>query len=81
MTRLKIRVTKTPQVDSAVSAREFRPSRRMMRTIFGTTQPRHKMAVLLPGSDAACVEVRLAEDDVMAVADEVGVTAKAGETR
>lgn len=81
MTKLKIRVTKTPQSDSAVSAREFRPSRRMLRSIFGTAQPRHKMAILLPGSDAACVEVRLAEDDVMAVADAVGVTAKAGETR
>lgn len=81
MIRLKIRVTKTPQVDSAVSAREFRPSRRMMRSIFGTAQPRHKMAVLLPGSDAACVEVRLAEDDVMAVAEAVGVTGEAGDVR
>ncbi len=81
MTKLKIRVTKTPQSDSAVSACEVRPSRRMMRTIFGTAHPRHKMAILLPGSDTSCVEVRLAEDDVMAVADAVGVTGEAGDVR
>ena len=78
--RLQIKIAKAPDPHAAVAARQIHPSKRMMREIFGTTAPRHTMAVLLPGSDAASVEVRVT-DDLMAVADAVGVTASGGEQR
>ncbi len=48
----------------------------MLRAIFGTSRPQHRMAVLLPGSEASTVEVRVADtdDDLMALADAAGVT-------
>lgn len=80
--KLKIRVARQPDPDALLSAREIRPSKRLLRTIFGTSKPRHKMAILLPGSEADTVEVRvsdIADDDLMALAEAVGVTGNGGD--
>lgn len=75
-TKLKIKIAKHPSPAAALAAKEIRPSRRMLRAIFGTSRPQHRMAVLLPGSEASTVEVRVADtdDDLMALADAAGVT-------
>lgn len=82
-TKLKIKIAKHPSPAAALAAKEIRPSRRMLREIFGTSRPRHRMAVLLPGSDTTSVEVRVADtdDDLMALADAVGVTREGGDNR
>lgn len=82
--RLKVKIAKRPSPAAALAAKETRPSRRMLRTIFGTTRPRHRMAVLLPGSDTSSIEVRLADttnDDLMAIADTVRATTREGGDR
>lgn len=79
-TKLKLKVGKTPSPDAVLSAREITPSPGMLKRIFGTTSPRHKMAILLPGSDTTEVDIQLidttrkADDDLMALARAVGVT-------
>lgn len=80
-TRLKLKIAKHPSPDAALAAKEIRPSKRMLRAIFGTARPRHRMAVLLPGSEASSIEVRLADtdDDLLALADAVGVTGESGD--
>ncbi|WP_311553512.1 hypothetical protein [Propionimicrobium lymphophilum] len=80
-TKLKIKIAKHPSPAAALGAKEIRPSRRMLRAIFGTSRPQHRMAVLLPGSDTTSVEVHVAEtdDDLMTLADAVGVTRKGGD--
>ena len=55
-TKLKIKIAKHPSPAAALAAKEIRPSRRMLRAIFGTSRPQHRMAVLLPGSEASTVE-------------------------
>ena len=76
-TKLKIKIAKHP----SPAAKEIRPSRRMLRAIFGTSRPQHRMAVLLPGTDTTSVEVRVAatDDDLVALADAVGVTRGGGD--
>ncbi|MEA5648163.1 MAG: hypothetical protein R5N71_01580 [Cutibacterium granulosum] len=80
-TKLKIKIAKHPSPAAALAAKEIRPSKRLLRAIFGTTRPQHRMAVLLPGSDTTSVEVRLADadDDLMALADAVGATREGGD--
>lgn len=80
-TKLKIKIAKHPSPAAALAAKEFRPSRRMLRAIFETSRPQHRMAVLLPGTDTTSVEVRVADtdDDLVALADAVGVTRKGGD--
>lgn len=82
-TKLKIKIAKHPRPAAALAAKEIRPSRRMLRATFGTSQPQHRMAVLLPGSDSTSVEVRVADtdDDLMALADAAGVTREGGDNR
>lgn len=82
-TKLKIKTAKHPSLAVALAAKEIRPSRRMLRAIFGASRPRHRMAVFLPGSDTTSVEVRLADtdDDLMALADAVGVTREGDDNR
>lgn len=58
---LKIRLSRQPDPKAVVAAKEVRLSRRMVKRIFGTTTPRHRMAVLLPGADAQQVEVQFAQ--------------------
>lgn len=80
-TKLKIKIAKHPSPAAALAAKEIRPSRRMLRAIFGTSRPQHRMAVLLPGTDTTSIEVRVADtdDDLVALADAVGVTRKGGD--
>lgn len=76
-TKLKLRVGKKPDPKAAISTKEIRASKRLIRQIFGTATPRHKMAIILPGSDTTEVDVRIAnttEDDLMALARAVGIT-------
>ncbi|MDR6938468.1 hypothetical protein [Arcanobacterium hippocoleae] len=70
-TKLKLKIGKNPNPDAALSAKEIRVTTRMLRAIFGTTTPLHKMAILLPGSDTTNVEVQITEpdDDLMALVD------------
>ncbi|CAB0673326.1 hypothetical protein I4J32_03250 [Corynebacterium diphtheriae bv. mitis] len=70
-TKLKLKIGKNPNPDAPLSAKEIRVTKRMLRAIFGTTTPLHKMAILLPGSDTTNVEVQITEpdDDLMALAD------------
>ena len=79
-TKLKIKIAKHPSPAAALAAKEIHPSRRMLRAIFGTRRPQHRMAVLLPGSEASTVEVHVADtdDDMMALADAVGATTREG---
>ena len=79
-TKLKIKIAKHPSPAAALAAKEIRPSRRMLRASFGTSRPQHRMAVLLPGSEASTVEGRVADtdDDLMALADAVGATTREG---
>ena len=55
--------------------RQVRPSRRLLRSVFGTAKPRQKMAILLPGVDAASVEVAVQETDgdITALAEALGL--------
>ena len=79
-TKLKIKIAKHPSPAAALAAKEIHPSRRMLRAIFGTRRPQHRMAVLLPGSEASTVEARVADtDDLMALADVAGVTREGGD--
>lgn len=79
-TKLKIKIAKHPSPAAALAAKEIHPSRRMLRAIFGIRRPQHRMAVLLPGSEASTVEVRVADtDDLMALADVAGVTREGGD--
>mgnify|MGYP006906804462 CR=1 FL=1 len=81
-TKLKIKIAKHPSPAAALAAKEIRPSRRMLRAIFSTRRPQHRMAVLLPGSEAFTVEVRVADtDDLMALANVAGVTREGGDNR
>lgn len=59
--RIKLRVTKTPDPAASLASKEIRPSRWLLRRIFGTSRPRHKMAILLPGSETANVQVTFAK--------------------
>lgn len=80
--KLALKVAKTPNPDAVLAAKQMHPSKRMLRRIFGATHPRHKMAILLPGSEATSVEVRvtdIAEDDLTAVAEATGVISEGGD--
>lgn len=81
--KLKIKLTKHPDENSLLAACRVRPSRRLLKKVFGTAKPRHKMAILLPGDDADRVEVQVcetADESLMALAEAVGV-AKGGEPK
>lgn len=70
--RLKLKVTKTPEPNNLLAAKTTRVSGRMMRKIFGAAKPRHHMAVILPGRDVEGIEVEVQPtDDLMALADAV----------
>lgn len=80
-TKRKLRVGKKPDPAAAISAKEIRASKRLLRHIFGTSTLRHKMAIILPGSDITEVEVHMptGDDDLVALAEAVGVTPSGGD--
>lgn len=73
--QLRIKVAQNPNPDAALSMRQVRPSRRLLRSVFGTAKPRQKMAILLPGADTATVEVTVRETDgeITALAQSLGL--------
>ena len=73
--QLRIRVAQNPNPDAALSMRQVRPSRRLLRSVFGTAKPRQKIAILLPGVDTAAVEVavRGTDGDIAALAETLGL--------
>ena len=73
--QLRIRVANNPNPDAALSMHQVRPSRRLLRSVFGTAKPRQKMAILLPGVDTAAVEVAVRETDgdITALAEALGL--------
>lgn len=81
--KLKIKIARRPDQDALLATRQIRPSRYLLRKVFGRNRPRHKMAILLPGDDADRVEVQVCEkpdDSLMALAKAVGA-AKGGEAK
>ncbi|MDR6938673.1 hypothetical protein [Arcanobacterium hippocoleae] len=80
-TKLKVKIGKHPNPEALLSTKEIQPSKRILRTIFGTTKPRHKMAIILPGTEATSVEIQHVEpdDDLMALAHAVGVAGSGGD--
>lgn len=60
-TKLTLKIGKRPNPDEALSAKEIRVNKRMLRAVFGNTTPAHKMPFLLPGSETANVEVQITE--------------------
>ncbi|WP_311777484.1 hypothetical protein [Trueperella abortisuis] len=70
---LKIRLSRIPDPEAVLAARKVRLSRRMIKRVFGTTNPCHRMAVLLPGDAADRVEVQFTRtgDDLSALADAI----------
>lgn len=83
--KLKIKIARRPDQDALLATRQIRPSRYLLRKVFGRSRPRHKMAILLPGDDADSVEVKVceppkSENSLMALAEAVGV-AKGGESK
>lgn len=83
--KLKVKVARRPDPDALLATRQIRPSRYLLRKVFGKNRPRHKMAILLPGDEADSVEVKVceppkSEDSLMALAEAVGV-AKGGEAK
>ena len=76
-TKLKLKIGKRPNPDAALSAKEIRVTKRMLRAIFGTATPAQKMTILVPGSDTTNVEVQITEpdDDLMSLADALDVGA------
>lgn len=74
--RLKVTLTDQPQPDVAVSARKINIRTRLIRKLLG--DPQH-LTVLVPGNQVRAIEiVRPEADDLMALADAVGVTGKGG---
>lgn len=73
--QLRIRVAKNPNPDAALSMRQIRSTRRLLRSVFGTAKPRQKMAILLPGADTTAVEVAVRETDgdIAALAEALGL--------
>ena len=81
--KLKIKIARRPDQDALLATRQIRPSRYLLRKVFGRSRPRHKMAILLPGDDADRVEVQVCEtpdESLMALAEAAGV-AKGGEAK
>ncbi|WP_311587965.1 hypothetical protein [Varibaculum cambriense] len=83
--KLKIKIARRPDPDALLATRQIRPSRYLLRKVFGRSRPRHKMAILLPGDDADSVEVKAceppkSEDSLTDLAEAVGVV-KGGEAK
>lgn len=74
--KLKIRLAKNPSPEAVVSAKQKRPSKRLLREVFGTTRPRQKIAIIIPGQDTTAVHVCIQDQsagDLTALAEALGV--------
>lgn len=45
ITKLKVKVARRPDPDALLATRQIRPSRYLLRKVFGRSRPRHKMAL------------------------------------
>ncbi|WP_195224890.1 hypothetical protein [Schaalia turicensis] len=69
--RLKVTLTDQPQADAIVSARKVSIRTRLAREFLGDTQ---ELAIAVPGNKVRSVEIVRPDDDLMALAEAVGVT-------
>lgn len=69
--RLKVTLTDQPEPDAAVSARKVSIRTRLARKLLGNPQ---QLTVLVPGNQVHAVEIVRHDDDLMALANAVGVT-------
>lgn len=69
--RLKVTLTDQPEPDAAVSARKVSIRTRLARKLLGNPQ---QLTVLVPGNQVHAVEIVRPDDDLMALANAVGVT-------
>lgn len=74
--KLRINVTDDAPDDSLVSARTVSLRERLLTRILGRKQ---RVTVLVPGRQVGSVEIIEPDDDLMALADAVGVTRKGGD--
>lgn len=68
--RLKVTLTDQPEPDAAVSARKVSIRTRLARKLLGNPQ---QLTVLVPGNQVHAVEIVRPDDDLMALANAVGV--------
>lgn len=68
--RLKVTLTDQPQPDALVSARKVSIRTRLARKFLGDTQ---ELAIVVPGNRVRTVEIVRPDDDLMALAEAVGV--------
>lgn len=74
MKKLTLRVSKRPDPTSPLSTRRTHLPKRVLKQIFGTTNPGHQVAIILPGNQVEAVDVRFDEtdsDDLTALLDAV----------
>ncbi|QOQ39374.1 hypothetical protein [Trueperella pecoris] len=69
--RLKVTLTDQPEPDAAVSARKVSIRTRLARKLLGNPQ---QLTVLVPGNQVHAVEIVRPDDDLMELANAVGVT-------
>lgn len=63
MKKLTLRVSKRPNPTSPLSSKRIHRSKRVLKQIFGTTNPGHQVAIILPGNQVEAVDVRFDETD------------------
>lgn len=78
--KLRINITKDPVEDSLVSARSVTIRERVLARLLGRKQ---RVTVLIPGQQIGSLEIiePTTDDDLMALADAVGVTGNGGDRR
>ena len=74
MKKLTLRVAKRPSPEAPASTRTARLPKRVLKKIFGTANPRHQVAIILPGNQVGSVDLQFhtpAVDDLTALMDAV----------
>ncbi len=74
--KLRINLSDEPAADALVSARTVSLRERLLTRILGRKQ---RVTVLVPGRQVGSVEIIEPDDDLMALVDAVGITAKGGD--
>lgn len=74
--KLRINLSDEPAADALVSARAVSLRERLVAKLLGRKQ---RVTVLVPGNQVGSVEIVEPADDLVALADAVGVTRKGGE--
>lgn len=74
--KLRINLSDEPAADALVSTRTVSLRERLVAKLLGRKQ---RVTVLVPGNQVGSVEIVEPADDLMALADAVGITAKGGD--